>query len=72
MKKYWVSIIIEREDAWFVAFCPELDIASQGKTVEEAKSNIKEAIELYLQNADPSEIQLPSEPPLVSGLSVTV
>ena len=70
--KRWVSIIIEREDPWFVAFCPELDIASQGKSVEEAKANIKEAIELYLEHADPSEINLPSEPPLVSGLSVTV
>lgn len=72
MKNYWVSIIIEREDRWFVAFCPELDVASQGKTVEEAKANIKEAIQLYLETADPSEIQLPKEPPFVSALSFSV
>lgn len=69
---YKVSIIIEREKKWFVAFCPELDIASQGKTVEEARNNLKEAIELYVQHADPSEIQLPEEPPFVSTLDIVV
>ena len=72
MKTYWVSLIIEKEDDWFVAFCPELEVASQGKTIEEAKANVKEAVELYLQNADPSEISLPSEPPFVSSLGVNV
>ena len=67
-----VSVIIEREDSWFVAFCPELEVASQGKTVEEAKNNLKEAIDLYLQHADPSEIDLPKEPPFVSALDIAV
>ena len=69
---YRVSIIIEQEGKWFVALCPELDIASQGKTVEEARDNLKEALELYLRHADPSEIDLPKEPPFVSTLEVTV
>ena len=69
---YRVSVIIEREDNWFVAFCPELEVASQGKTVEEAKNNLKEAIELYLKHADPSEIDLPKEPPFVSALDIAV
>ena len=51
------TAIIEREGSGFVALCPELDIASQGDTVEEAKSNLAEAIELFLEVADPSEIQ---------------
>jgi len=51
------TAIIEGEGDGFVALCPELDIASQGDTVEEAKGNLAEAIELFLEVADPSEIQ---------------
>ncbi|HHU13822.1 MAG TPA: type II toxin-antitoxin system HicB family antitoxin, partial [Lentisphaerae bacterium] len=42
----------------FVSLCPELDIASQGKTVEEAAANLREAVELYLECADAQEIKL--------------
>ena len=52
-----LTAIIEREDDVFVALCPELDIASQGRTVEEATDNLKEAVELFLDSADASEIQ---------------
>ena len=38
------TAIIERDDDTYVALCPELDIASQGKNVEEARMNLKEAI----------------------------
>jgi len=69
---YKLAVIIEREDDWFVAFCPELDLSSQGKSVEEARNNLKEALELYLKHADPSEIQLPKEPPYVSTLDIAV
>jgi predicted RNase H-like HicB family nuclease len=51
------TAIIEREDDIYVALCPELDIASQGETVEEARDNLVEAIELFLEVADPSEIE---------------
>lgn len=50
------TAIIKRSGKWFVALCPELDIVSQGKTVEQARKNITEAIELFLQTANPSEI----------------
>lgn len=69
---YRVSVVIEHEDQWYVAFCPELDIASQGKTIEEARANLKEAIELYLKHADPSEIHLPKEPLFLSALDIAV
>ena len=49
--------IIEREGEAYVALCPELDIASQGDTVEEARQNLVEAIELFFETADPSEVQ---------------
>ena len=55
MQQY--TAVIERDDDWYVAFCPELDIASQGKSVEEARSNLVEAIELFFETASPSEIQ---------------
>ena len=47
-----LSAIINKEGDWYVSWCPELDIASQGKTVEEAVSNLKEAVELYLEDED--------------------
>jgi predicted RNase H-like HicB family nuclease len=50
------TAIIEKEDDGYVSLCPELDIASQGLTKEEAKQNLIEAIELFLEVADSSEI----------------
>jgi predicted RNase H-like HicB family nuclease len=50
------TAIIEREDDGYVSLCPELDIASQGDTIESAKQNLKEAIELFLEVADPTEV----------------
>lgn len=45
------TAIIEREGDGYVALCPELDIASQGDTVTEARSNLAEAIELFMESA---------------------
>ncbi|MFH1197452.1 MAG: type II toxin-antitoxin system HicB family antitoxin [bacterium] len=50
------TAIIEREDDMYVGLCPELDIASQGYSVEEARLNLKEAIELFFETASPNEI----------------
>ena len=68
-----VTAIIEREGDGYVSLCPELDIASQGNTIEEARANLQEAIELFLETADPSEIQnrLHSEV-LVTRLEVAI
>jgi len=49
--------IIQRDGDWYVSLCPELDIASQGKTVEEARLNLGEAIELFFEVASPHEVQ---------------
>lgn len=51
------TAIIEREKNGYVSLCPELDIASQGNTIEEARSNLVEALELFFETADPSEVQ---------------
>ena len=50
------TAIIEREESLYVALCPELDIASQGKTVEQARTNLIEALELFFETASPKEI----------------
>ena len=51
-----MTAIIEREDGGFVAFCPEVDYASQGSTIEEARANLVEALTLFFEVADDSEI----------------
>ncbi len=51
------TAIIEREDDTYVALCPELDIASQGGSIENALENLREAVDLFLQAADPKEAQ---------------
>ena len=51
------TAIIEREGSLYAALCPELDVASQGTTVEEATTNLREAVQLFLDCADPDEVR---------------
>ena len=51
------TAIIEKDGAIYAALCPELDVASQGSTVEEATANLREAVELFLERADPEEVK---------------
>ena len=51
------TVMIEWEGDGYVSLCPELDIASQGESVEDAKLNLKEAIELFFEVADASEVR---------------
>jgi predicted RNase H-like HicB family nuclease len=53
-----MTAIIEREGDGYVSLCPELDIASQGTTIEEARDNLREALELFFESASPDEIAL--------------
>lgn len=52
-----LTAILSREGDGYVALCPELDIASQGTTVEEARRNLSEAVELFFETADASEVE---------------
>ena len=52
-----MTAIIEREGTGYISLCPELDIASQGDTVDEARNNLKEALELFFETASASEVQ---------------
>ncbi len=51
------TAIIEKEENQYVALCPELDIASQGGSVEEARTNLVEALELFFESASPKEVK---------------
>jgi predicted RNase H-like HicB family nuclease len=51
-----LTAIMERGNDGFVALCPELDIASEGSSIEEARANLIEALTLFFETASPSEI----------------
>ncbi len=52
-----LTAIIQREADGFVALCPEFDVASQGDTIEAARENLREALELFFECASAQEIQ---------------
>jgi predicted RNase H-like HicB family nuclease len=52
-----LTAIIQREGEGFVALCPELDVASQGDTIESARNHLREALELFFECASAAEIQ---------------
>ena len=56
MKRHF-TVIIEREHDGYVALCPEVDIASQGGTVAEARNNLTEVLNLFFETASQGEIE---------------
>ena len=52
-----LTAIIEQEDGGYVSLCPEVDVASQGATIEEARNNLREALELFFEAAPEDELQ---------------
>ena len=65
---YKSTVIITREDRWYVARSVELGVVSQGRTIEEATRNLHEAVELYLEDLPRSKKMLGKESPLVTSL----
>ena len=65
-----VTAIVQQDDDWYVAKCLENSVASQGKTIEEAIANLKEALELYYEDIS-SDIVEPRQT-FVTTLEVTV
>lgn len=51
-----LTAIIEAEDGGYVSLCPEMDIASQGESITEARENLREALELFFETASPEEV----------------
>jgi len=66
------TAIITKEEKWYVAHCIELDVVSQGKTIEEAQMNLKEAVELYLEDFEEDEIPQNVGEVLLYSLEVAV
>lgn len=52
-----MTTVIEREASGYVALCPELDIASQGNTIDDARRNLQEALVLFFEMASPGEVE---------------
>ena len=66
-----LSAVVWKERKLYVALCPELDVASQGKSVEEALTNLREALELYFEDEDVKK-PAKAEAPIVTIVKVKV
>ena len=64
------TVVIIKEKNWYVARSLELGVTSQGKTVKAAEKNLKEAIELYLENEPELEKRLPKTKPVITTLEL--
>jgi predicted RNase H-like HicB family nuclease len=67
---YKSTAVIRKEGKWFVARSLELGVTSQGKTIDEAKRNLREAAELYLEDMPKSRNVLSREMPLITSIEV--
>ena len=69
-----MTAILKKEKILYVGWCPELNIASQGKSIDETIANLREALELYLEDEDayiPEELtECPQESPMLLCLNV--
>ncbi len=65
------TVSVKKEGKWYVAHCVELDVASQGETLEEAEKNIKEAVQLYLEE-NPELICTLKAPTKIESISTYV
>ncbi len=63
---YKFTAIISKEAKWYVAHCVELGVVSQGKTIEQAQKNLKEAVELYLEDNPKAKIHISKTPSLIT------
>jgi len=66
------TIIIKKEEDWFVATCLENNIASQGKTIDEATENLKEAIALFYEDETEEKFKVPYEQIYVTSFAMAL
>jgi len=69
MSKRYTAIII-KDGTWYVARCLELDVVSQGRTIEDAQANLKEAVELYLESFGEEDLPASAEEVMVYPMEV--
>jgi predicted RNase H-like HicB family nuclease len=65
-----IQAVIQSDGDWYVARCLNLPVTTQGESVEQAKQNLREAVELYLETWGPDELQPASEDIIVTSLAV--
>lgn len=53
-----VTVVVQKEDNWYVAKCLENSVASQGKTIEESIDNLREALELFYEDTTPEDVNV--------------
>ena len=66
------TIIIKKEEDWFVATCLENNIASQGKTIDDATENLKEAIAFFYEDETEEKIMFPNEQIYITSLAMAI
>lgn len=66
MQQIDLKNIVWQEEKYFVAQCLNVEVSSFGESREEALANLKEALELYFEDASPDEIQTVKNPEIVS------
>ena len=65
-----ITVVITQENEWYIARCVEIDVISQGHSVEESLRNVKEAIQLYIESFGCEDVPLVEEPPFVTSVEV--
>lgn len=70
MKKKIIQVHISRGERQFVAECLDLPVVTQGKTLDELAKNLKEAIELQLENEDPADFDLADAPSVLASFEI--
>ena len=60
MTTHRFTAVITKEEKWYVAHCIELGVVSQGKTIEDAQANLKEAAQVYLESFEGEDLPLPT------------
>lgn len=63
-----LTAAVTREPPWYVARCLDVEVASQGRSIEDALANLKEALELYFDDAPAPEN---AEPPIIASVEIT-
>lgn len=66
------TALITKEEKWYVARCVDLGVTSQGKTIEEAQNNLKEAVELYIESFGTEDLPENKGEIILYPLEVTV
>jgi predicted RNase H-like HicB family nuclease len=64
-----LTAAVTRDGEWYVARCLEVEVASQGETVDEALANLREALELYFED---DEVPASFEHPLVTSIEIRI